>query len=109
MIIDNLIAVKQAKPMLVVMMDGNVSRGSFDEESLRTFENELMQVVVPFIEKGIVQLQMRTKERWQACLWVAYKHFTPVSGILINLLIWVCSAPVGLAVSNSLLNNNTLL
>ncbi len=51
LIIDNLIAVKKAKPMLVVMMDGNVSTGNFDEQSLRTFENELMQVVVPFIEK----------------------------------------------------------
>lgn len=29
----------------------NVSTGSFDEQSLRTFENELLQVVVPFIEK----------------------------------------------------------
>lgn len=52
LIIDNLIAAKQAEPMLVVMMDGNVSTGSFNEQSLRTFENELMHVVVPFIEKS---------------------------------------------------------
>ncbi|QHS63228.1 alpha/beta hydrolase-fold protein [Chitinophaga agri] len=52
LIIDNLIAAGQAKPMLIVMMDGNVSTGSFNEQSLRNFENELMRVVVPYIEKN---------------------------------------------------------
>lgn len=52
LILDNLIATKQAKPMLVVMMDGNVSTGSFNEQSLRTFENELIRVVVPSVEKN---------------------------------------------------------
>jgi len=53
LIIDNLIAAKKASPMLVVMMDGNFGSGGFvgfGEQSLRTFENELLQSVIPFIE-----------------------------------------------------------
>ncbi|MGN6417800.1 MAG: alpha/beta hydrolase-fold protein, partial [Pseudobacter sp.] len=48
LIMDNLIAAGKAKPMLVVMMDGNMSMGGgFTEQVLRAFENELKQVVVP--------------------------------------------------------------
>jgi hypothetical protein len=46
LIIDNLIAAKKAKPMLVVMMDGNFGSGGiagFGEQSLKTFENELLK------------------------------------------------------------------
>lgn len=53
LIIDNLIAAKKASPMLVVMMDGNLGSGGFagfGEQSLRTFENELLQSVIPFVE-----------------------------------------------------------
>jgi enterochelin esterase-like enzyme len=55
LILDNLIADGKAKPMLVVMMDGNTGGGgirSFGERSLQTFENELKQVVIPFVEKN---------------------------------------------------------
>ncbi len=55
LIIDNLIAEKKAKPMLVVMMDGNFGSGGiagFGERSLQTFENELKQSVIPFVEKN---------------------------------------------------------
>jgi enterochelin esterase-like enzyme len=53
LILDNLIAEKKAQPMLVVMVDGNFSGGSaFGEQSLRTFENELKQAVIPFVEKN---------------------------------------------------------
>lgn len=55
LILDNLIAEKKAKPMLIVMMDGNVGSGGlagFGEQSLRTFENELKGSVVPFVEKN---------------------------------------------------------
>ena len=55
LILDNLIAENKAKPMLVVMMDGNVGSGGlagFGEQSLRTFENELKQSVVSFVEKN---------------------------------------------------------
>ncbi|HSU50072.1 MAG TPA: alpha/beta hydrolase-fold protein [Segetibacter sp.] len=51
LILDNLIAEKKAKPMLVVMMDGNVGSG-FGEQALRTFENELKNAVIPFVEKN---------------------------------------------------------
>jgi enterochelin esterase-like enzyme len=54
LILDNLIAEKKAVPMLIVMMDGNFGSGGiagFNEQSLRTFENELKQVVIPFVEK----------------------------------------------------------
>lgn len=53
-ILDNLIAEKKAKPMLIVMMDGNFSAGiaGFNEQALRTFENDLKQHVIPFVEKN---------------------------------------------------------
>ncbi len=54
-ILDNLIAEKKAKPMIIVMMDGNFGSGGiggFGEQSLRMFENELKQVLIPFIEKN---------------------------------------------------------
>ncbi len=53
LILDNLIAAKKAKPMIIVMMDGNFGSGGlrqFGEQSLKTFENELKQVLMPFIE-----------------------------------------------------------
>lgn len=55
LILDNLIADGKAKPMVVVMMDGNVGSGgiaNFGERSLQQFENELKRVVVPFVEKN---------------------------------------------------------
>ena len=55
LILDNLIAEKKAKPMLIVMMDGNFGSGGiagFGEQSLRAFENELKQSVIPFVEKN---------------------------------------------------------
>lgn len=53
LIMDNLIAAKKATPMIIVMMDGNFGSGGisgFGEPSLKSFENELKQVVIPFIE-----------------------------------------------------------
>lgn len=50
LIMDNLIAGGSAKPMLIVMMDGNMGSGGFSEQVLRSFENELKLVVVPFVE-----------------------------------------------------------
>jgi len=55
LIIDNLIAEQKAKPMLVVMMDGNVWSGGFagfNEGALLRFESELKQAVIPFIESN---------------------------------------------------------
>jgi enterochelin esterase-like enzyme len=52
LIIDNLIAQKKAVPMIVVMVDGNMPVGGFGEESLRIFEKELKQAVIPFVEKN---------------------------------------------------------
>jgi enterochelin esterase-like enzyme len=55
LILDNLIAEGKAKPMLVVMMDGNLSSGGlagFGEPALRMFENELKNAVMPFVEKN---------------------------------------------------------
>ena len=55
LILDNLIAEKKAKPMLIVMPDGNFGTGGlagFNENVLRTFENELKQSIIPFVEKN---------------------------------------------------------
>ena len=55
MILDNLIAAKKAVPMIIVMLDGNLSGGGiagFGEASLLKFENELKQAVIPFVENN---------------------------------------------------------
>jgi enterochelin esterase-like enzyme len=52
LIIDNLISEKKAVSMIVVMVDGNLPMNAFSEESLKVFENELMQNVIPFVEKN---------------------------------------------------------
>jgi enterochelin esterase-like enzyme len=53
-ILDNLIAEKKAKPMLIVMMDGNFYTGAngFGESMLKAFNAELKQSVIPFVEKN---------------------------------------------------------
>lgn len=52
LIIDNLIAEKKAVPMIVVMVDGNIPLNGFGEETLKVFEKELKQCVIPFVEKN---------------------------------------------------------
>ncbi len=51
LILDNLIAAGKAKPMLVVMVDGNFNAPGMGIEGLKTFEAELKQNVIPFVEK----------------------------------------------------------
>lgn len=56
LILDNLIAASRAKPMLVVMLDGNTGGpgglAGFNENALRAFENELKQSAIPFVESN---------------------------------------------------------
>lgn len=56
LILDNLIAEKKAQPMLVVMPDANLGAGGFNsdaiENSLRMFEREMKQAIIPFVEKN---------------------------------------------------------
>lgn len=52
LILDNLIAANKAKPMLVVMPDGNVNAQGFGESTLRAFERELKLCIIPFVEKN---------------------------------------------------------
>jgi enterochelin esterase-like enzyme len=56
LIIDNLLAEKKAKPMLVVMVDGNMGGpgglAGFSEGTLQAFEKELKQTVIPFVESN---------------------------------------------------------
>ena len=53
LILDNLIAADKAKPMLIVMPDGNVTgQMGFGEMTLRMFERELTQCIIPFVEKN---------------------------------------------------------
>lgn len=54
-ILDNLIADSKAKPMIIAMLDGNVSSGGqagFNENVLRAFENELKNAAIPFVESN---------------------------------------------------------
>lgn len=55
LILDNLIAENKAKPMVIVMMDGNFYGGGggvagFGMAQLNQFENELKNAVIPFVE-----------------------------------------------------------
>jgi enterochelin esterase-like enzyme len=56
LILDNLIAENKARPMLIVMMDGNIGMGGgvagFGENALKAFENELKNAVIPFVESN---------------------------------------------------------
>lgn len=52
LILDNLIAQKKAKPMLVVMPDANMPAAGFGEEGLKAFANEMEAVIIPFVDKN---------------------------------------------------------
>ncbi|GAB3554895.1 alpha/beta hydrolase-fold protein [Spirosoma fluminis] len=56
LILDNLIADKKAKPMVIVMLDGNMNMpgglAGFNENVLKAFENELKQGAIPFVESN---------------------------------------------------------
>ena len=52
LILDNLIAEKKAKSMIIVMPDGNVDAQGFGDMTLMIFERELKQCVIPFVEKN---------------------------------------------------------
>lgn len=56
LIMDNLIAANKAKPMIIAMLDGNVDGpgglAGFNENVLRTFENELKMGAIPFVESN---------------------------------------------------------
>ncbi len=56
LILDNLFAEQKALPMLVVMLDGNITSPGFGEDFLKLFEAELKQMVIPFVES-----EFRTK------------------------------------------------
>jgi enterochelin esterase-like enzyme len=56
-ILDNLIAEKKAKPMLVVIPNGNVpsrggARGGYSIEGMAGFKEELIDNIIPFIESN---------------------------------------------------------
>ncbi len=57
LILDNLIAEQKAKPMVIVMLDGNFygnggGIAGFGEPQLKAFENELLNGAIPFVENN---------------------------------------------------------
>lgn len=52
LILDNLIAAKKAKPMLIVMVDGNVPGVGVGNSYYELFRSELKNSVIPFVEKA---------------------------------------------------------
>jgi enterochelin esterase-like enzyme len=52
LILDNLIADKKAKPMLIVMPDGNMGGQASGENGYKMFERELKESIIPFVEKN---------------------------------------------------------
>jgi enterochelin esterase-like enzyme len=79
LILDNLIADKKATPMLVVMADANMPINSFGEDVLKTFDSELKQCVIPFVEKNY-RVKADAKDRALAGLSMG-GMFTLYSGI----------------------------
>lgn len=51
LILDNLIAEGKAKPMLIIIPDGNMPASAFEENGLEMFENELKNGLIPYVEK----------------------------------------------------------
>lgn len=51
LILDNLIAARKAKPMLIVMVDGNVTGSGINSSYYETFRSEMKNCVIPFVEK----------------------------------------------------------
>ncbi|MCJ8208611.1 alpha/beta hydrolase-fold protein [Mucilaginibacter sp. RS28] len=49
-ILDNLIAEKKARPMLIVMADANIGTGAFSDNPLKMFEADLKKSIIPFID-----------------------------------------------------------
>ena len=95
LIMDTLIAEGKAKPMLIVMLDGNMASAGFNAGALKAFEAELMQAVIPFVEDNYRVRKKQTAGHLQASLWEAYKHFMPAYTIQICSLISVYSVPDG--------------
>jgi enterochelin esterase-like enzyme len=64
LILDNLVAEKKAKPMLIVMPDGNTNTdfAGFGERTLKMFEAEMKRCVIPFVEKNY-RVQPEAKNR----------------------------------------------
>ncbi len=57
LILDNLIAERKAKPMLVVIPNGNVSKpgvaaGGYNDEAMTVFREEILGSIIPFIESS---------------------------------------------------------
>ena len=56
LILDNLIAANEAKPMIIIMVDGNMpgagGLAGFNENVLKSFESELKLNVIPFVESN---------------------------------------------------------
>ena len=56
LILDNLIAENKAKPMIIAMLDGNIGMqggvAGFNENALKSFENELKNGAMPFVESN---------------------------------------------------------
>ncbi len=65
-ILDNLIAESKAKPMVIVMLDGNMAGtgglAGFNENVLKSFENELKSGAIPFVESTF-RVQTDAKNR----------------------------------------------
>lgn len=51
-ILDNLIAEGKARPMLIVMLDGTGRMSGFGDQFFRSFDSELMNESIPFVENN---------------------------------------------------------
>lgn len=51
-ILDNLIAEKKAREMIIVIANGNVSRGSYNKKGMEPFIEEMVNNIIPYIENN---------------------------------------------------------
>jgi len=98
LILDNLIAQEKAKPMIIVMPDGNIeSMGMFGEMTLKMFEAELKNCVIPFVEKITEQRLIPEIVHLQVYQWAAYRPFMSV------LIIQICFLYLGVFMCSGLI------
>lgn len=115
LILDNLIAENKAKPMLIVMLDGNMSgNAGFNENALKAFENELKTAAIPFVESNF-KVAKEAKNRALAglsmgglqTLYAGIKNSDMFSGIGVFSSGWWANNPALSEPHYDLMKNNT--
>ena len=86
---------------MAILVAGGIA--GFGEQSLKLFESELKEAVMPFVEKNYrTQNGMPTTGHWPVYHWEDCKHYMPVLKIQTCFLTSAYSVPAGLPISRQL-------